>query len=128
MFFRRRVEEENKVNFPKRGEIYYVNFDPPIGVEIKKTRPALIIQNDIGNMYSQATIVAAITSTQKGPHPYEVSLKAGEGGLAKDSLILLNQIRTIDKRRLHKRVGIIQSEKMEKVNEALKISLGIIEV
>jgi len=127
MFFRRRVEEENKVNFPKRGEIYYVNFDPTIGVEIKKTRPALIIQNDIGNMYSQATIVAAITSTSRGPHPYEVSVKAGEGGLTKDSLILLNQIRTIDKRRLGKKLGVVSSEKMQEVNEALKISLEITE-
>ena len=113
------------MNFPKRGEIYYVNFEPTIGVEIKKTRPALIIQNDIGNMYSQATIVVAITSSQREPHPYEVSLRAGEGGISRDSLILLNQVRTIDKRRLQKRVGMIQSEKMEKVNEALKISLGI---
>jgi mRNA interferase MazF len=116
------------VNFPKRGEIYYVNFDPTIGVEIKKTRPALIIQNDIGNMYSQATIVAAITSTQREPYPYEVSLKAGEGGLSKDSLILLNQMRTIDKRRLKKRVGALSPEKLEKINEALKISLGLIEI
>ncbi|OGL42005.1 MAG: PemK family transcriptional regulator [Candidatus Schekmanbacteria bacterium GWA2_38_9] len=116
------------MNFPKRGEIYYVNFDPTIGVEIKKTRPALIIQNDIGNMYSQATIVAAITSTSRKPHPYEVSVESGEGGLAKDSLILLNQIRTIDKKRLGKKLGVVSSEKIQEVNEALKISLEIIEI
>ena len=116
------------MNFPKRGEIYYVNFDPTTGVEIRKIRPVLIIQNDIGNMYSQATIVAAITSTPREPHPYEVHIKSGEGGLAKDSLILLNQIRTIDKRRLGKKIGTILSQKMQEVNEALKISLGMLEV
>jgi len=115
------------VNFPKRGEIYFVNFDPTIGVEIKKTRPALIIQNDIGNTYSQAIIVAAITSTHRKSYPYEVQLRLGEGGLQKDSLILLNQIRTIDKRRLGKKLGAISSQKIKEVNEALKISLGIIE-
>lgn len=112
--------------FPKRGEVYYVNFDPTIGVEIKKTRPALIIQNDIGNMHSQATIVAAITSTERDVFPYEVSLKAGEGGLLKDSIVLLNQIRTIDKKRLGKRVGILSLEAMEKIDSAVEISLGLI--
>lgn len=116
------------MNFPKRGEIYYVNFDPTIGVEIKKVRPALVIQNDIGNEYSQATVVAAITSTSREPRPYEIRLRSGEGGVIKDSLVLLNQIRTIDKRRLKRRVGAIPSEKMKKINEALKISLGIIEI
>jgi len=114
------------VFFPKRGEVYYVSFDPTIGVEIKKTRPALIIQNDIGNMHSQATIVAAITSTDREVFPYEVSLKAGEGGLQKDSIVLLNQIRTIDKKRLGKRIGILSLEAMEKIDSAVKISLGLI--
>ena len=114
--------------FPKRGEIYYVTFDPTIGVEIKKSRPALIIQNDIGNMHSQATIVAAITSTSRESSPYEVFLKAGEGGLQKDSIILLNQIRTIDKKRLGKRLGTISSESMKKVDKAIEISLGVIRV
>ena len=112
--------------FPKRGEVYYVSFDPTIGVEIKKTRPALIIQNDIGNMHSQATIVAAITSTDREVFPYEVSLKVGEGGLQKDSIVLLNQIRTIDKKRLGKRIGILSLEAMEKIDSAVKISLGLI--
>ncbi len=112
--------------FPKRGEIYYVNFDATIGVEIKKTRPALIIQNDIGNIHSQATIVAAITSTDRENFPYEVLLKAGEGGLPKNSIILLNQIRTIDKKRLGKRIGMLSSEIIEKVDSAIKISLGLI--
>ena len=114
--------------FPKRGEVYYVNFDPTIGVEIKKTRPALIIQNDIGNMHSQATIVAAITSTDREVFPYEVSLKAGEGGLQKDSIVLLNQIRTIDKKRLGKRIGTISSESIKKVDKAIEISIGLAKV
>ncbi|MEK6678299.1 MAG: type II toxin-antitoxin system PemK/MazF family toxin [Nitrospirota bacterium] len=112
--------------FPKRGEVYYVNFDPTIGVEIKKTRPALIIQNDVGNMHSQATIVAAITSTVREGFPYEAFLKAGEGGLKKDSIVLLNQIRTIDKKRLGKRLGTISSESIKKVDKAIEISLGLI--
>lgn len=114
--------------FPKRGEVYYVNFDPTIGVEIKKTRPALIIQNNIGNMHSQATIVAAITSTDREVFPYEVSLKAGEGGLQKDSIVLLNQIRTIDKKRLGKRIGTISSESIKKVDKAIEISIGLAKV
>ena len=113
---------------PKRGEIYYVTFDPTIGVEIKKTRPALIIQNDIGNMHSPATIVAAITSTTRDVFPHEVSLKTGEGGLPKDSIILLNQVRTIDKKRLGKKLGMISSETMKKVDHAIAISLGLIKI
>lgn len=114
------------MSFPKRGEVYLINFDPTIGVEIKKTRPALIIQNDVGNMHSQATIVAAITSTVRDVFPYEVFLKEGEGGLQKNSIVLLNQIRTIDKQRLGKRIGILSSEAMEKIDTAIKISLGLI--
>ena len=114
--------------FPKRGEVYYVNFDPTLGVEIKKTRPALIIQNDVGNMHSQATIVAAITSTEREAFPYEVLLKTGEGGLQKDSIVLLNQIRTIDKKRLGKRLGTISSESIKKVDKAIEISLGLVKV
>ena len=112
---------------PKRGEIYYVNFDPTIGVEIKKTRPALIIQNDIGNTHSPATIVAAITSTARDIYPHEVLL-TGEGGLPKDSIVLLNQVRTIDKKRLGKKVGMISSDALSKVDRAIAISLGLIKI
>lgn len=111
---------------PKRGEVYYVAFDPTLGVEIKKTRPALIIQNDVGNTHSQATIVAAITSTAREAFPYEVALSGGEGGLPKDSLILLNQVRTIDKKRLRRKLGMISSETMRTVDRAIAISLGLI--
>lgn len=111
---------------PKRGEVYYVAFDPTIGVEIRKTRPALIIQNDVGNTHSQATIVAAITSTAREAFPYEVALPGGEGGLPKDSLILLNQVRTIDKRRLRRKLGMVSSVTMRNVDSAIAISLGLI--
>lgn len=118
----------NHVVLPKRGEIYYVSFDPTIGVEINKTRPALIIQNDIGNMHSPATIVAAITSTAREAYPHEVFLKAGEGGLPKDSIVLLNQIRTIDKKRLGRKVGMISSDALKKVDRAIAISLSLIKI
>lgn len=118
----------DRVVLPKRGDIYYVNFDPTIGVEIKKTRPALIIQNDIGNTHSPATIVAAITSTARDIYPHEVLLKAGEGGLPKDSIVLLNQVRTIDKKRLGKKLGMISSDALRKVDRAIAISLGLIRI
>ena len=111
---------------PKRNEVYYVSFDPTVGVEIRKTRPALIIQNDVGNTHSPATIVAAITSTTREAYPYEVSLPAGEGGLPKNSIILLNQIRTIDKKRLGRKLGTISAETMREVEHELAISLGLI--
>lgn len=111
---------------PKRSEVYYVSFDPTVGAELRKTRPALIIQNDVGNTHSPATIVAAITSTTREAYPYEVSLPAGEGGLPKDSIVLLNQIRTIDKKRLSRKLGTISIETMRKVERALAISLGLI--
>lgn len=112
---------------PKRGEVYVVNFDPTTGAEIKKTRPALVLQNDIANTYSPVTIVAAITSQfKKPPYPTEVLIKPQEGGLKKESVVLLNQVRTIDKRRLVKRLGILKTETMEQVDRALEISLGLV--
>lgn len=111
---------------PKRGELYIVNFDPTIGSEIKKIRPALILQNDIGNHYSPITIVAAITSYSDGTiYPTEVLIDPPDGGLAEKSIILLNQIRTVDKRRLIKKSGSLKQETMEKVNRAIEISLGL---
>ena len=111
----------------KRGEIYLVNFDPTIGAEIKKTRPALILQNDIANSYSPITIVAAITSQFEEPlYLTEVLIKILEGGLAVDSVALLNQIRSIDKQRLIKRLGTVRAETMEQVDRAIQISLGLV--
>ena len=115
------------MSFPRRGEIYLVSFDPTVGHEIKKTRPALVIQNNVSNQYSPITIVAAISS-QFGnpPHPREVILPTGKSGLAKPSAVVLNQIRSVDRQRLVKRLGAIDTATMRKVDEALLISLGLI--
>lgn len=97
------------VTYPRRGEIYLVNFDPTIGSDTRKTRP-LALQNDIANRHSPITIVAAITSQFDKPlYPTEVLIKVPEGGLALDSVALLNQIRSIDKLRLVKRLGAIKT-------------------
>ncbi len=111
---------------PRRGEIWLVNFDPTVGAEIRKTRPALILQNDIANRYSPVTIVAAITAQWKEPlYPTEVFLEHTEAGLPKDSIVLLNQIRTIDTQRLIERYGTIKHATMEHVTRALMASLGM---
>jgi mRNA interferase MazF len=123
------MEHKRAVNYPRRGEVYLVNFDPVIGAEIRKTRPALILQNDIANRHSPLTIVAAITSQFEEPlYPTEVLLTAGEGGTTKDSVILLNQIRSVDKRRLVRRLGTIRSESMRRADRSLLISLGLISI
>ena len=111
---------------PKRGEIYLVNFDPATGAEIRKTRPALILQNDIANRYSPITIVAAITSFSSGDgktYPTEVFIGVSDGGLDNDSVALLNQIRTIDKGRLVKKLGVLKDKTMAQVDKAIQISL-----
>src|ERR671939_458257 len=107
---------------PKRGEIYLVNFDPTVGAEIQKTRPALIVQNDITNRHSPITIVAAITSHfDETLYPTEVLIRVPEGGLTSDSVVLLNQVRSVDKRRLVRRLGTLASASMERVTRALQI-------
>ena len=121
--------QKQKINYPKRGEIYLVNFDPTIGSEIKKTRPALILQNDISNQYSPITIVAAITSQFDSKlYPTEVFLNVKEGHLKVDSVVLLNQIRSIDKKRLLRMIGKVSQEIVMRVDKAIKISLGLIEL
>lgn len=113
-----------KITTPKRGEVYLVNFDPTVGAEIKKTRPALIIQNDTANLYSPVTIVAAVTSKfDTTLYPTEVLLSPPEGELSTESVVLLNQIRTIDKARLVKRLGAVKPATMDAVKKALLISL-----
>jgi mRNA interferase MazF len=113
---------------PRRGEIYLVGFDPTKGHEIRKTRPALVIQNDIGNRHSPVTIVAAITSTVI-PHPVTVSVAPSKAnGLAVPSAIHLGQIRSIDRQRLVKRLGAADAATMRKVGDALKVSLGLIDL
>ena len=111
----------------RRGEVWLANLDPVIGSEQGKTRPVVILQNDVANEFSPVVIVAAITG-MSGPkvYPTEVRVRAREGGLKKESLILLNQIRTIDKRRLVQRWGSLQPATVEGMNEALKISLGLV--
>ena len=109
----------------KRGDIWLVNLDPTIGNEIKKTRPAVIIQNDIGNKYSPITIIAPITSEKgKKVYPFEVLLPKIMG-LESQSKILLSHIRAIDKIRLIKKLGSINIKTMNFVNDAIKISLGL---
>ena len=113
----------------KRGDIWLVNLDPAIGHEIKKSRPAVIIQNDLGNKYSPITIVAPITSQNlEKIYPIEVSLVKRGTGLEKDSKVLLNQIRAIDKKRLIKKLGNVDYETMVKIDYSIKISLGLVEI
>ena len=105
----------------------WVNLDPTIGSEIKKTRPAVIVQNDVGNQYSPVTIIAPITSGDKAIYPVEVEIKSPDGGLVNDSLILLNQIRTVDQRRLVKRLGQSDKNTMRKVDQVIILGFGLIE-
>jgi mRNA interferase MazF len=110
--------------FLRRGDIWLVNFNPARGSEQKGIRPALIIQNDIGNEVSPVTIVAALSSVIK-TYPINVEIKPAESGLEKDSVVKLNQIRTIDKERLIKRLGRLSSPKLKEVDSALMLSLGL---
>lgn len=123
---RRSVPDAGGLADPRRGDIYLVNFDPTVGSEIRKNRPALILQNDVGNRFSPITIVAAITSHVRYPlYPTEVIVQAPEGGLSIDSVVLLNQIRSIDRQRLIRWLGTIHPDTMEQVDRALQISLGL---
>lgn len=120
---------KRKLAQPKRGEIYLVSFDPTIGAEMQKTRPALVLQNDIANEHSPITIVAAMTSQFDDPlYPTEVLVQPPEGGLTVNSVVLLNQIRSIDKQRLVKRLGKLTDETMALVNLSIQVSLGLIEI
>ena len=115
--------------YPKRGEVYLVNFDPTVGSEIRKTRPAVILQNDVANRWSPITIVAAVTSQFEEPlYPTEVRVRPPEGGLTADGVILLNQIRSIDKRRLVKRLGALKPDTIARMNLALQVSVGLVRV
>lgn len=113
----------------KRGEIYMADLSPVKGSEQGGTRPVLVIQNDIGNQYSPTTIVAAITSKiSKAKLPTHVEIPSSKKGLLKDSVVLLEQVRTIDKTRLKERITNISKYQMEKINKAITISLGLIEL
>lgn len=114
------------MSFPRRGEIYWVNLDPTIGTEIARTRPALIISNDIGNEYSDRVIVGPITSQNTNRvYPFEVLILRGEGGLTQNSKVLLDQIRSIDKQRLGDRVGVLCNARMREVDQATRLSLSV---
>ena len=110
----------------KRGEIYYADLSPVVGSEQGGIRPVLIVQNDVGNKHSPTVIAAAITSKQeKSRLPTHISVQASSCGLAKDSVLLLEQVRTLDKRRLKERMGELDSGSMQQVNDALQVSLGL---
>jgi mRNA interferase MazF len=112
----------------RRGDIWTVDFEPVVGSEQGKARPAVIIQNDIGNHYSPVLIVAALTSGETARYDVQVEVKEPEGGLRHNSLVLLNQIRTIDKKRVGRFWGRLSTQTMRQVDEAIKISLGLVPV
>jgi len=112
----------------KRGDVFFADLSPVVGSEQGGVRPVLVIQNDIGNRFSPTVIVAAITAQiQKAKLPTHVEIEAKKHGLEKDSVILLEQIRTIDKQRLTDKITHLDEETMRKVDEALQISLGLID-
>ena len=111
----------------RRGDIFYADLSPVVGSEQGGLRPVLIIQNDVGNKYSPTVIAAAITSRMsKTRLPTHIDIYAERAGLARDSVILLEQIRTLDKRRLRERMGHLDGEVMARVNSAIAVSFGII--
>ena len=112
----------------KRGHVFYADLSPVIGSEQGGYRPVLVIQNNVGNKYSPTVVVAAITAQiDKAKLPTHVELPAKKYGLVRDSVVLLEQLRTIDKQRLQEKITALDDEFMEAVNEALKISLGLID-
>jgi mRNA interferase MazF len=108
----------------KRGEVWMVNFNPGRGSEQQGIRPGLIIQNDIGNQFASTTIIAAITTTIK-KYPVTVLIEEGKSGLTKNSMVNLSQILTVDKGRLIKKLGKLEENKIEEVDEALRMSLEL---
>ncbi|BAZ15088.1 hypothetical protein NIES4071_69580 [Calothrix sp. NIES-4071] len=121
------MSAQRRAIIPKRGEVYLVNFDPTVGAEIKKTRPALVLQNDIANEYSPIIIVAAMSSKyDEKLLPTEILVHPPEGGIKLSSVVQLNQIRSVDKQRLIRKLGELTEATMIEVNEAIQISLGLI--
>lgn len=110
----------------KRGDIYYADLSPVVGSEQGGVRPVLIVQNDTGNRYSPTVIAAAITSqTNKAKLPTHITLNAHDFGLPRDSIVLLEQIRTLDKRRLREHMGRVDGALMERIDEAIAVSFGL---
>ena len=113
----------------KRGDIYYANLSPVVGSEQGGHRPVLVIQNDVGNKYSPTIIVAAITSQiSKAKLPTHIEISSKQFSLEKDSVILLEQLRTIDKRRLKEKITDLNEEVMGRVDEGIRVSLGLIQI
>lgn len=110
----------------KRGDVYYADLSPVIGSEQGGIRPVLVLQNNVGNKYSPTIIISAITSQiNKSKLPTHIEINATDFGLSKDSVVLLEQIRTIDKKRLREKIGHLNEDVMQQVNEALQISFGM---
>jgi mRNA interferase MazF len=114
------------VSHPRRGDLYRVNLDPVIGTEIAKTQPAVIISNDIGNEFSTRVIVVPLTTAgQDKVYPFEVLIPAAERGLPHPSKAALDQIRTVDKRRLGRYIGTLPSECVSDIDQAIRRSLTV---
>jgi mRNA interferase MazF len=113
------------MKIPKRGEIWIVNLDPTIGSEIRKTRPAIILSNNINNEYANTVTVIPVTSATKKIYPFETFIPAGEVGLKKDSKAKANQIRTVDKLRLVQSIGSLSDDKVTEIVRAVGIHLGV---
>lgn len=110
----------------RRGDIYYADLSPVVGSEQGGIRPVLIVQNDVGNRFSPTVIAAAIISQKdKARLPTHIQLNSTGSGLARDSIVLLEQIRTIDKRRLKEHMGRLDEQSMNRINQALEISFGL---
>lgn len=111
----------------KRGDIFYADLSPVIGSEQGGIRPVLIVQNDVGNRYSPTVIAAAITSRRdKTKLPTHIPIEASGSGLQKDSVVLLEQVRTLDKQRLKEKMGSVDYNSMKEINQALSVSFGLI--
>ena len=117
---------EHNRNTIRRGEIYYADLSPVVGSEQGGMRPVLIVQNDVGNRYSPTVIAAAITSQQnKAKLPTHIEISAKSVGLSRNSVVLLEQIRTLDKRRLKEKMGTLDSHLMQRVDDAIAVSFGL---
>ena len=117
---------DNQQSIVRRGEIYYADLSPVVGSEQGGMRPVLIVQNDVGNRYSPTVIAAAITSQQnKARLPTHIDIEARTYGLSKNSVVLLEQVRTLDKRRLRERMGCLDEKAMQRVDSAIAISFGL---
>lgn len=109
----------------KRGDIYYADLSPVVGCEQGGIRPVIVIQNNTGNKHCPTVIVAAITSQNKKPMPTHINLSVSECKLSSDSIVLLEQVRTIDKNRLKNYVGSVSDDKMNEINQAILVSFGL---